>query len=202
VIKSSTTSNSFNVSKTTTSLDGTSKDLLVWLYIDSGALVKIASTTSVLIRFGSDSTNYYEKAVHKSSLSAGWNFLKTAITSGFNRTNGSPAISALDYTYLGFQTANVSDTLAAGDLVFDSIRLASADDYFKDVDSLSHDTTDASVTILKRLSVTEANGFLIDGSATFNDDSMFSKEKIFPFSKSSTELVKITEKFKFRNING
>lgn len=199
IIKSDTSSATITVSKTVTSLDGTSKDLTAWIYVvDATALAKISTSA---IRYGSDSSNYYLKAI---TLAEGWNFIKIAITSGFDSTTGSPTIGALDYFYLEIVTDNATDTFSAGDIILDAIRLAGADDYYKTTETTTFDETDASVTITSKLSITEANGFLIDGHALYNTDAselMSDKSKFPDNSKGTTDLFKITTKRKIRNIN-
>ena len=205
IIKSDTSAATLNISKTTTSLNGTSKDFLIWIYIkDATALAKLKSSgTCFTIRFGSDSSNYYYKDYTVSSLAVGWNFLKIIITSGFTGTTGSPSITGLDYTYLFFETNNTTDTLAAGDLIFDAIRLASVDDYYKNIDSLTIDEADNSITVVSKLTISEANGFLLNGHATENADTsalLATKTKYTGTSKGNTDLIKFTTKLQFRNV--
>jgi len=200
LIKSDVSSATVSVAKTVTSLDGTSKDLLTWIYvIDAAALAKISSSS---IRYGSDSSNYYLIAI---TLSVGWNFIKTAITSGFDSTVGSPVIGSLDYYYFDMVTNNATDTFSSGDIIFDSIRLASVDDYLKTIETdLIIDETDGSVSTISKLSVSEANGFLINGHGIFNTDSspkMTDTGKFASYSKGTTDLFKFTNKVKLRNVN-
>jgi len=80
--------------------------------------------------------------------------------------------------------------------------LASSDDYSKLIDSTTYDVVDGSFSSVGKLSVAEANGFLLDGinfrtSAT----TMIIKSKYPSNSKDTTDLFKITSKIKFRNIN-
>ncbi len=206
LIKTDTSSATIYASKTTTSLNGTSKDFLIWIYIkDATALAKLkTSGTAFEIRYGSDNSNYYYYTAAYSIFSTGWNFIKLTITSGFTGTTGTPTITALDYTYISFITNNASDTFAAGDIIYDAIRLASSDDYLKTIDSTTFDETDASVTTTSKLSITEANGFLINGHSLNNTDTaelMATKSKFPNNSKDTTDLFKITTKLKYRNIS-
>ena len=55
--------------KTTTSVDFTSKELSIWLYVkDSTALNKLATTNALSLRFGSDSSNYYQWDFDKATI--------------------------------------------------------------------------------------------------------------------------------------
>jgi hypothetical protein len=205
--KTGTASATVSTTKATTSRDGTSKDFLAWFYIkDSTAMSYLSQTgTAVSIRIGSDSTNYYITSPSTASFTTGWNYIKKAIPTDFT-TVGAPAIAALDYTDVSFVTTATTLTTAEGDFIFDALRVASTDDYYKTVDSISFDETDGSVTVVSKLAVTEANGFLIDGHALFNTDAgtaelMFAKSKFTSNSKGTSDLFKITNKFKVRNNN-
>lgn len=205
VVKSDTSSALFSVSKTVTSLTATSKDLLVWFYVkDSTALGKFKSSgTAVVIRYGSGASDYWYKDYEDSDFVVGWNFLKLGVTSGFTGSTGSPDMANADYFYLSVECNNATDTFVAGDVVFDSIRLGSSDDYLKAFDSTSFDETDASVSGVCKLSVSDANGFLLDGFGVFNEDvseKLVLKAKFTGFSKSSSDLLKFTFKLKSRNI--
>jgi len=203
--KTDTSTATVYASKTTTSVDGTSKNFLVWFYIkDATALAKLKSSgTSFELRFGSDSSNYYYYTATTATLVVGWQYISIAIPGGFTGTTSSPSISALDYTYVAYITEAATATTSAGDFIFDAIRVASADDYIKAFDSVTIDESDSSVTTVSKLSVTEANGFLLNGIAHYNTDStalMSLKGKYTATSKGTTDLLKITTKLKFRNI--
>jgi len=204
IVKSDITSATFSVSKSTTSINGTSKDFTMWFYIkDATALAKLKSSgTCLTIRFGSDNSNYYYKDYTVADLSTGWNFLKIVIPGGMTGTTSTPTITALDYTYIAIITNNITDVFVAGDIIYDAIRAASVDDYYKTVESIAVDETDGSCTILSKLTITEATGFLLNGHAIFNTDvseKMFCKTKHPSNSKDNTDLFKYTTKIKFRN---
>lgn len=198
IIKSDITSSTISITKATTSLNGTSKDFLAWIYIkDTSTLAKISSFT---IRYGSDNTNYYYKTY---TLSVGWNFVKLAIPAAFS-TTGSPIITALDYTYIAIVTNNNTDVFVAGDIIIDALRLASADCYYKNFDSLAIDEVDGSITITSKLSISEANGFLLNGISSENIDVspiMGIKSKHPANSKGNSDLIKYVTKLKIRNVN-
>jgi len=63
------------------------------------------------------------------------NFFKIAIPAGFDSTTGSPAIAALDYFYIEFNTNLAADTVASGNINLDYVVVASSDDLLLDVDS-------------------------------------------------------------------
>lgn len=191
--------------KNTTSVDGTNKDHLIWIYVkDTTAYNKLNTTTAVEVRIGSETLNYIYKTYAASSITTGWNYLLNSITTDFTGTVGTPTLTTLDYTMVKVNTTNNTSTFTNDDIVIDAIRLASTTDYYKTVDSTTTDETDASATIISKLSVTEANGFLLDGQALFNQDTtkkMFTKNKTSQNSKGNTDLFKFTQKIRYRNIN-
>ena len=131
-------------------------------------------------------------------------FCKLAITAGFTGTTGSPVIGSLDYSYFSYITNNITDTTIAGDVVFDAIRLADVTDYYKALDTVTFDETDGSMSMTGKITVSEANGFLLDGYLIANTDTSelaFVKAKFPDNSKGTTDLFKMTIKTKQRNIN-
>lgn len=72
----------------------------------------------------------------------------------------------------------------------------------KQLNNVSFNETDGDVFIQGWLSVTEANGNLLDGFAVFNGDSpnkIITKSKFPSRSKTNTELFKITVRIKLRD---
>lgn len=75
---------------------------------------------------------------------------------------------------------------------------------YKAIDSILADTTDSSVKIVSKLSVSEANGNLLDGHALEDSSGspiMMIKSKYPQNSKANTDLFKYTTKIRVRNIN-
>lgn len=191
IVKTDATSATASVSKTTTSRDFTSKDFWMWVYVSDALYAKLAATGCVEVLFGSDASNYYRKTYDKTGIIAGWNYLtfNTATASG---VTGTPVIAACDYTLVKYVTANAADTAAAGDFIFDDIKLASSDDYTKAMEDgyPSVDESADEVTHRVRLLTTEANGYAIDCIAWFNTDGspvMHSIDVITEESKASTD---------------
>jgi hypothetical protein len=178
--------------KTTTSVDFTSKDLWMWLYIkDATMYAKLNATDCVTIRFGSDNGNYYQYTRDAADLAVGWNYI-TFNTGTADSTVGAPAIAACDYSYIGIKADAAGTVWAVDDLVMDHWRVASADDYFENIDAgyPVFDETNNEVEIQATLATTDANGFNIDGFALWNDDAtelMMSEDTITDESKSSTD---------------
>jgi hypothetical protein len=193
LVKSDTGSANCDASKTTTSRDFTSKDFWLYVYISSALYAKLATSNCLTIRFGSDSSNYYQKQWSKSSLVSGWNLL--SFNSGSGTITGSPVITAADFTFVRFTTINASDTAAAGDFVFDDIKLASVDDYIKPflAGYPSFDEPAKQVVTRGHITATLANGVSISECGEANSDaspSLGSHDVFTPVVKnSSTELI-------------
>lgn len=203
--KTGTASADLSTTKATTSLNGTSKDFIMWFYVkDATTLAKLTTSgTALIIRYGTDSSNYYRKDILQSSLATGWNYITSAITSGFTTTVGTPTLATMNYTLIQTSATTATDTWSAGDIIFDSLRLASADDYLKTQDSVTTSNTDNSVTYVNKLTVAEANGFLINGLGLVNTDGtelLAIKSKFPNNSKDTTDLFKFTTKIRFSNI--
>lgn len=170
--KTGAASDTASTSKTTTSLDFTSKDFWMWLYIiDAAMLAKLAATDCVTVRFGSAAGDYYQYTRDAADLAVGWNYI-TFNTSTADSTTGAPAIAACDYSYIAIKATGAAIVWSVNDLVMDQWMLASSADYFKALDSgyPTFDTTNHEVTTQYTLTTTEAVGFSIDGFAPWNDD--------------------------------
>lgn len=172
LVKSDASSATCSVSKTTTSVDYTSKTLWMFTYISASLYAKLEATgTALQIRFGSDSSNYYYKNYLKADLVAGWNYhyFSSATATG---TTSSPTITACDYTYVAVITANATDTSSTDDFIFDDIKVASVDDYKKIYVTgyPTFDEVNKKVTVRCHLTTLDAVGFGITELGTFNTD--------------------------------
>ena len=128
LVKSDVTSATCSASKTTTTVDVTAKTFSAAIYISATLYAKLKTAGTVLeIRFGSDSSNYYAKTYTKIQLASGWNTL-TFTTAMATSSTGTPVVTACDYTYIAFVTSATSDTAAAGDFIFDDLKLLSYGD--------------------------------------------------------------------------
>ena len=171
--KSGTSGLNCSISKTTTSANMGTDSLRLFFYIlNSTALNKLATNSCVIVRFGSDSSNYYEWFFDRADLSTGWNVLKDMTTSNGIPT-GLPVTTAMDYTLVQFTTNNASDTTSAGDIIVDNILLGSSADAYDAFQSgiPIFDEGTQSVTIVHTLGLTTANGYNITEFGTFNSDS-------------------------------
>ena len=193
--------------KTTTSVDFTSKSLSLWVYIiDATALAKLVATgtPACSIRFGSDASNYYEWEYDTTDLAVGWNLLDSMTSASADNTQGSPALAAMDYSYIEFQSTASATVWSAGDYIMDDWKVASTGDFVKAIESgyPTINETTKQVTIRTRLPTTQANGYLISEHAVFNEDAtplMLSHDIFSAFSKSDTDELIFVDKIIFDN---
>lgn len=189
-----------STTKPTTSVDGTSKDFHMWLYvINAAAQAKLATSNAFEVRFGSSAAAYYKYQLNNSELSTGWNLIKLAIPSGFDSTVGAPVIAALDYTFVALTATTAATTWSAGDFIMDDIKLASAGDYLHAFDSGYPSVDSSTLQITYRVAIlsTEANGYPITEAGFFNTDTsaiMSTRDVFNPISKSSTDEIVIVSK--------
>lgn len=199
--KDGTSSTDASTYKTTTSLDFTDKELSIWFYVkDSTALAKLETTDAITIRFGSDSSNYYEWTFDNSDLSTGWNLLQN-MTSSSSSTTGTPTITACDYSFIQLTATGTGITWSDGDFVMDDWKLASSDDFFGSLESgyPSIDTTNNEITYRYTLDSTQANGYNLTETGLFNTDTtpkIWNRDTFTSFSKSDTEELRFIIKDK------
>jgi hypothetical protein len=168
-----------------------------WLYIkDAATLAKFNTLTSVYsiqLMLGDGAGNDYYQNVTTASLITGWNWLDLGIINTWS-SDGVPA--TLDNLQLQITTNYDTDTFAVGDVIFDLLRTWTAAQTLGDFETgyPSFNTVAKEVAIYCYLDITEANGYLIDGAAIFNQDSsplMSDKCKFTAESKSSTDAIYI-----------
>lgn len=199
--KSGTAGTVMSMSKTTTSRDfATSKYLWLWVYI-ADLTDLVSSGTAVVVRFGSDGSNYYYKNVDISSLAAGWNYI-TFSSATATGTTGTPTIGSCDYTYIAFNTDLAADTIAADRVLVDDLKLASDDDYAKAFETGYPAVTETTkeVEVQCYLASTQAYGHEINGFGIVNTDAspiLFSEDTFTGESKSQTDefLFVIKDRF-------
>lgn len=165
----------------------------LWLYIkDAITLAKFKSSgTALEIRIGADSTtNYYSKVYTASQLAVGWNWLSDGLILSTWTVAGTPGV--LNDFQIRIETNVLTDTFAAGDVVYDLLRQWQESDisgsYVAGYPSLDYINLEATTRIY--LTSTMANGFNISGLGLFNEDSsplMLSEDTFTAESKSSTD---------------
>lgn len=198
--KDGTASATASTSKATTSLNFTSKELSIWIYIkDTTTLNKLATTSCLDIRFGSDSSNYYKWLKDKSELAVGWNLLDGLTSANADATQGTPTISACDYTYIGLTATGAAIVWVDGDIMMDDIKLISTGDYLKNLETNypAIDYSTYEVTSRARIPTTSAIGYNITEFGLFNADGtplLESHDVFTAVSKSSSDEIIIEAK--------
>lgn len=134
--KTGTTGFTASMSKTETIPQNiNNSELTIEIFIGNGAPYnKLSASGAFTIRYGSDSSNYYEWIIQKSSLSASptgrqWNYVVNLKITSANSVTGSPNKTSMVYLFLSYRLNNITDTTAAnssslpGDVMFDDIRI-------------------------------------------------------------------------------
>ena len=164
-----------------------------WLYIlDSVTLAKfLTAGTALQLRIGADTTaNYYSRDITASELSVGWNWIcDNELLSTWDIT-GTPG-TLNDFAIL-ITTNNATDTFIAGDVVYDLLRQWESSDLVKDFVTgyPTFDFVNNEISIRGYLNSLQANGFLINGLGTFNEDTaplMTGEDTFTGESKSGTD---------------
>ena len=173
------------------SLDFTDKRFFMRLFADTSA--DFNTTASVRIGFGSSTADYWFQEKDLVDLVDGWNAVNFTIASA-DGVVGSPVTASCDSGVVVARTTAAVSQLSTGELVMDDWFLASDGDFTKGFQSgfPKFDTTKKEVNVRGFLSVSEANGFDIDGSGLFNEDDspmMHSVDKFSSVSKTGTEKV-------------
>lgn len=197
--KDGTGSASASTSKATTSRDFTSKAFNMWFYVlNSTVLAQLATSNCLTIRFGSDSSNYYEWTYDNADLTTGWNYI-SGLTSSTATTTGSPTITACDYTFIQLTATGSSETWASGSFIMDDLKVASSDDFTSSFVSGYPilDETNLQSTIRGLVSVIQLNGYPISEWGVFNTDSsplMFNRQVFTTINKtSSIQLIFVSK---------
>jgi len=102
--------------------------IMVWLYLTNTTGLA-TSGTSVRLKFGSDSSNYYYKDFYLADVATGWNLLYFDIDIAL--TTGNPVSTQCDTLEIYFTTTAATTTVTAGNWIMDSWRLVH-DRFFND----------------------------------------------------------------------
>lgn len=175
--------------KATPTLNFTGKRLYVFVYLTPSIFTMLKSSgTALTVRFGSDSSNYYEYTRTLAQLSIGNNPIN--FTSAEATVVGTPVITTCVYTYISYETNNAGDTTVNGDFIMDDFKLASNGNYNQVyvVGYPSFDYVNNEVTIRAYIPSTDANGFNIDSFGLVNTDTspLMSDIDVFPNESKST----------------
>ena len=102
-----------------TTVSGTSKDLVMWLYFANQTEIDKVDYIKIWLGSGGGITNSYEFKLNGSSLSTGWNLYRLQTGSASTIRNGTPSTSSYNYLRLRILTNNTSDTITLGNAKMD-----------------------------------------------------------------------------------
>src|SRR3990167_607933 len=136
--KSGTTQAFFTYTNSSvTSRDFRNKYIAFFVKLDSlTGLRTIDNGSAIQVRYGSDSSNYYEKTWYQDGLEiiSGWNLFYFKIDDREVTETGAPDASDMTYFQIRFDTAATTTTFTAGTVVIDNIFLVHEnhfiDEYF------------------------------------------------------------------------
>jgi len=123
-------------SKTTTSVNFTGKKLGFWFYINptgGTAYGKLAAAAALIVRFGSDSSNYYQWSFANTALLGQgglaalttWQYIDCSMLNFTSRV-GTPVLATMAYTYIGLTASDgTTITWSAGDFIIDQLEVVS-----------------------------------------------------------------------------
>lgn len=118
--------------KTVTSADFTDKSLGFILYIkDATTLAKLATTDALIVRYGSDSSNYYEWKYDNADLDTGKIMINGLKSTNADSTTGTPLLTAMDYFYIGLTADAAATTWSDGDIIMDYLMLYNGTQYVR-----------------------------------------------------------------------
>lgn len=139
--KSGTTQAFFQYEKSSlTSRDFRNKYIALWVKIDSlTGLRTVDNGSAIQLRYGSSSTDYYEKTYYFNELVTGWNLLFFKSDDREVTETGSANDGAMTYFRLRFDTAASSTTFTAGTIVMDNIFLVHRDHFIDEYIDVKHD---------------------------------------------------------------
>jgi len=161
----------------------------LWFFIlDQTTLDKFLTSGTVLeIKLGSDTSNYFSLTKEVSDLVIGFNWITSNTVNVEDLSETGTVTGNVDTFIIEVTTNNSTDTFIAGDVLYDLLRQWAISDLLK-VEDTGYPITDTiALTVAHRstISSTEANGFLIDGFGTFNQDTTPQVEGIDKFSEES-----------------
>ena len=148
----------------------------LWFYVlDTATLAKfLIAGTCLEIRIGSDASNYYSKTFETTDLAIGWNWITSNKVNIEDLTETGTVGSPVDYFEIEIITNNAADAFIAGDVVYDTLRSWATTDLIQNFvsDYPTFDYTSLTTTIRCLVNSVQANGFPINGVATFNEDTL------------------------------
>lgn len=120
VVKSGTNDTTLTLKVDLVSSEFTDKTFKIDLYFEDTSVY--AETDAVILRFGSDSGNYFEKKFNRSDINNGWNTLTMYYKDSGLTATGSPDITDFDWFTIVLELADATTEIAAGEARIDNLR--------------------------------------------------------------------------------
>jgi len=153
--KDGTATANANTYKTVTSADFTEQELkFILSIIDSAALAKLATIDSLSVRYGSDSSNYYEWILDNADLEEGKILINGLNSSNADSTTGTPVITAMDYFYVELSATGSAIVWSDGDFIMDYIQIYDGTQYSRNVVTAIGKTDDVELYLDTTVAVT------------------------------------------------
>ncbi len=148
-----------------------------WLYIKDSTILD--TIVSVVLKLGSDTSNYYSLTFLNAALTTGWNWITSSdIISAWTETG---TVSGTIDTFI------IADAFITDDVVYDLLRTWTVTDTLKnfvvgfpDLDFITNEATTRGL-----LTSLEANGYLINAFASFNEDTTPIMDSIDAYDEES-----------------
>lgn len=189
LIKSDTSSATASMAKTVTSRDFSSQNLLGFIRVGTTALADLAQ---VVVRYGSDASNYYEFIIDDSAFTADSFYILDVDSSDADSTTGTPVDASMDYLYVAAVMDAAANTIASGDFIVEEFFLYTSDDNDKPMETNYPlvDLTNICVELRGRINTLQGNGFNFQEAGFKNTDSpklLFSRYTFDTFLKTQLD---------------
>ena len=194
ILKVGTASTSVALTKIVPALDFSNQFLSLWIFIaDSTMLGLLQDVSSLVIKYGSDASNYYFWSKNKTVLSVGWNLLDN-LTSANGSVVGTAVLTAMTYVNLNFGATATTATWGINALNLDDIKVYNTANTFSSFDAGYPNVDFNSLTVVSRftLNTLQGNGYDITECGCFNSDGsvlMESRDVFNGVSKTSNDQI-------------
>jgi len=110
-------------------VDGSTKDLVLWLYLADTTTINKLNYIYIWLGNSGGISNSYQYKISRSDLETGWKRYKLSISDSSTVTAGYPSLASINYLRLRLITNNTSDLITLGDIKMDWWHFAETDDY-------------------------------------------------------------------------
>jgi uncharacterized phage protein gp47/JayE len=122
-------------------VNGSNKDLVLWLYITDTTTLNKIKNVKLWIGSGGSITNSYEFVIQNSTLATGWNMYRLQTSTASTIKNSNPNASSYNYLRIKLITNNTTDTITLGNVKMDYWHFATTESYEGDIIRWTDDGT-------------------------------------------------------------